>query len=185
MLVEAHQLPVQRAGRTVRLSRAAYYRPPVAASRRDAAVIAALTDVVTRYPRWGFWKVFDRRRGRLRRSRTLKPSSRPDEARCSDDHLDSTAAWIASSSVVDVAPSHRPRRVTSCPSRCSAVAISSRSHDPTARDDAPAFPAHGCCWPLRCVQRPAPPPGRQPPMTLPVEELIQVRSLTHQRTRRR
>ena len=44
----------------MRLSRAAYYRPPVPASRRDAAVIAALTDVVARYPRWGFWKCFDR-----------------------------------------------------------------------------------------------------------------------------
>ena len=32
------------------------------ASRRDAAVIAALTDVVTRYPRWGFWKLYDRLR---------------------------------------------------------------------------------------------------------------------------
>ena len=57
-----HQLPVQRACRMVRLSRAAYYRPPVPASRRDAAVIAALTDVVARYPRWGFWKLFDRLR---------------------------------------------------------------------------------------------------------------------------
>ena len=54
-----HQLPVQWACRMVRLSRAAYYRPPVPSSRRDAAVIAALTDVVARYPRWGFWKLFD------------------------------------------------------------------------------------------------------------------------------
>ena len=46
----------------MRLSRAAYYRPPVPARRRDAAVIAALTDVVARYPRWGFWKCFDRLR---------------------------------------------------------------------------------------------------------------------------
>ncbi len=57
-----HQLPVQRACRVVRLSRTAYYQPPVPASRRDAAVIAALTDAVTRYPRWGFWKLFDRLR---------------------------------------------------------------------------------------------------------------------------
>jgi len=34
----------------------------VPASRRDAAVIAALTEVVARYPRWGFWKCFDRLR---------------------------------------------------------------------------------------------------------------------------
>ena len=54
-----HPLSVQRACRTVGLSRAAYYRPPVPASRRDAAVIAALTDIVARYARWGFWKCFD------------------------------------------------------------------------------------------------------------------------------
>jgi putative transposase len=40
----------------------AYYQPPPPASRRDAAAIAALTDAVTRYPRWGFWKLFDRLR---------------------------------------------------------------------------------------------------------------------------
>ena len=62
MLVREHELPVQRACRVVRLSRAAYYRPPVPSSRRDAAVIAALTDVVARYGRWGFWKCFDRLR---------------------------------------------------------------------------------------------------------------------------
>ena len=57
-----HQLPVRRACQIVSLSRAAYYRPPVSARRRDAAVIAALTDVVARYPRWGFWKCYDRLR---------------------------------------------------------------------------------------------------------------------------
>ncbi len=62
VLVREHQLPVQRACRVVRLSRTAYYQPPVPASRRDAAVIAALTDAVSRYPRWGFWKLFDRLR---------------------------------------------------------------------------------------------------------------------------
>lgn len=55
-----HRLSVQRACRVVRLSRTAYYQPPVPASRRDAVVIAALTDAVARYPRWGFWKLFDR-----------------------------------------------------------------------------------------------------------------------------
>ena len=52
-------MPVQRACRTVKLSRAAFYRPPMPSSRRDAAVIAALTDAVARYPRWGFWKLYD------------------------------------------------------------------------------------------------------------------------------
>ena len=62
VLVQEHRLPVQRACRVVRLSRTAYYQPPVPASRRDAAVIAALTDAVVRYPRWGFWKLHDRLR---------------------------------------------------------------------------------------------------------------------------
>lgn len=62
MLVEEHHLPVLRACCVVRLSRAAYYRPPILASRRDAAVIAALTALVARYGRWGFWKLFDRLR---------------------------------------------------------------------------------------------------------------------------
>jgi putative transposase len=60
VLVREHQLSVQRACRLVRLSRTAYYQPPMPATRRDAAVIAALTDAVARYPRWGFWKLFDR-----------------------------------------------------------------------------------------------------------------------------
>ena len=67
MLVREHQLSIQRACRVVRLSRTAYYQPPLPASRRDAAVIAALTDAVARYPRWGFWKLFDRLRVEGRR----------------------------------------------------------------------------------------------------------------------
>lgn len=67
MLVDEHRLKVQQACRVVRLSRTAFYRPPVPASRRDASVIAALTDVVARYPRWGFWKLFDRMRAEGRR----------------------------------------------------------------------------------------------------------------------
>ena len=62
LLVREHPLSIQRACRVVRRSRTAYYQPPVPASRRDAAVIAALTAAVARYPRWGFWKLFDRRR---------------------------------------------------------------------------------------------------------------------------
>jgi len=60
--VREHQLSIQRACRVVRLSRTAYYQPPLPASRRDAAVIAALTAAVARDPRWGFWKLFDRLR---------------------------------------------------------------------------------------------------------------------------
>jgi len=58
--VREHHLPVLRACRVVRLSRTAYDLPPLPASRRDAAVMAALPDAVTRYPRWGLWKLSDR-----------------------------------------------------------------------------------------------------------------------------
>ena len=40
--MQEHQLPVARACRVVRLSRTAYYQPPMPASRHDAALIAAL-----------------------------------------------------------------------------------------------------------------------------------------------
>jgi putative transposase len=46
----------------VRLSRAAYYRPPPSPARADAAVIAALMAIVAAHGRWGFWKCFDRLR---------------------------------------------------------------------------------------------------------------------------
>jgi putative transposase len=55
-------LSVSQACRVVRLSRTAYYQPPMPASRRDAEVIAALTELVAANPRWGFWKLW----GRLR-----------------------------------------------------------------------------------------------------------------------
>lgn len=42
--------------------RTAYCQHRPRASRRYAAVSGALTDGVTRYPRRGFWKVFDRLR---------------------------------------------------------------------------------------------------------------------------
>ena len=62
MLIDEHQLPVQRACRVVRLSRTAYYRPPPPQMRTDAPVIAALMTVVAAHGRWGFWKCFDRLR---------------------------------------------------------------------------------------------------------------------------
>ncbi len=62
MLVEEHQLPVQRACGIARLSRTAFYRPPPPRMRTDAPVIAALTAVVAAHGRWGFWKCFDRLR---------------------------------------------------------------------------------------------------------------------------
>ena len=60
--MDEHQLPIRRACHIVRLSRAAYYRPPVSRSRRDAPVIAALMAIVAQHGRWGFWKCYDRLR---------------------------------------------------------------------------------------------------------------------------
>jgi putative transposase len=60
ILVDEHRLPVRRACQVMRLARAAYYRPPRAAMARDAAVIEALTGLVAKNTRWGFWKCFDR-----------------------------------------------------------------------------------------------------------------------------
>jgi putative transposase len=62
VLVREHQLPVRRACQAVRLSRAAYYRPPRSRLARDADVVTALNDVVARHSRWGFWKCFYRLR---------------------------------------------------------------------------------------------------------------------------
>ena len=62
VLLDEHQLPVQRACRIVRLSRTAFYRPPPPRMRTDAPGIAALTTVVAAHGRWGFWKGFDRLR---------------------------------------------------------------------------------------------------------------------------
>jgi putative transposase len=62
MLVQDHRLPVRRACQVVRLSRAAYYRPPMSRARQDAAVITARTAVVAEHGRWGVWKCLDRLR---------------------------------------------------------------------------------------------------------------------------
>jgi len=62
VLVQEHRISVRRACQAVRLSRAAYYRPPRSRLGRDADVVAALNDVVARHRRWGFWKCFYRLR---------------------------------------------------------------------------------------------------------------------------
>jgi putative transposase len=62
VLIHDHHLSVQRACRVVRLSRAAYHRPPVCRVRADAGVIAGLTAVIADHGRWGFWKCFHRLR---------------------------------------------------------------------------------------------------------------------------
>jgi putative transposase len=64
ILHEAHGLSLLRSCEAVRLSRAAYYRPPAEGARleRDRPVIDALQAVVSENTRWGFWKSFDRLR---------------------------------------------------------------------------------------------------------------------------
>lgn len=59
ILIGEHGLPVLRACRAVRLSRAAYYRPPGVRVIQDQPVIDALQRVVAARPRWGFWKCYD------------------------------------------------------------------------------------------------------------------------------
>ncbi len=62
VLVGDHGVPVRRACQAVRLSRAAYYRPPRSQLGRDLDVVGALNEVVARHARWGFWKCFYRLR---------------------------------------------------------------------------------------------------------------------------
>jgi putative transposase len=62
VLVGDHGVPGRRACQAVRLSRAAYYRPPRSRLGRDLDVVGALNEVVARHARWGFWKCFYRLR---------------------------------------------------------------------------------------------------------------------------
>lgn len=55
-------MSVSRACRSILLSRAAYYKPGINWSKRDALVIEALNVIMERHRRWGFWKCY----GRLR-----------------------------------------------------------------------------------------------------------------------
>ena len=61
-MTEGHGLPIVRACRVARLSRAAYYKPETDWVARDAELIAALQAIVATEQRWGFWKCFDRLR---------------------------------------------------------------------------------------------------------------------------
>ena len=55
-LVEVHARPLRRSCECVGLSRAAWYRPPLDWTVRDAELIAALAGIVEDHPGWGFWK---------------------------------------------------------------------------------------------------------------------------------
>jgi putative transposase len=62
VLIHEHGVTVRRACQAVRLSRAAYYRPPRSRLGRDTDVVTALNEVIARHSRWGFWKCFYRLR---------------------------------------------------------------------------------------------------------------------------
>ena len=65
-MTDEHGLPIIRACRAARLSRAAYYKPGVDQAVRDAEMITALQAIVVGEQRWGFWKCRDRRGSRHR-----------------------------------------------------------------------------------------------------------------------
>lgn len=62
-LVSEHQLSRSEACQIVGISRSAFYKPTVDWAAKDAPVIAALNDIVSKRCRWGFWKCFHRLRG--------------------------------------------------------------------------------------------------------------------------
>jgi len=58
MLVNDYGLPVKQACRAAHLGRSTWYSKP-AQLYGDEPVINALNEVVSRWPRWGFWKCFN------------------------------------------------------------------------------------------------------------------------------
>jgi putative transposase len=60
--VKDHGLSIVRACKLLRLSRTAWYRRPGSRMERDQDVIEVLNEIVSRKPRWGFWKLHDRLR---------------------------------------------------------------------------------------------------------------------------
>ena len=61
-MVEEHGLSRAKACRTVKLARSALYKPVVDRLSKDAPVVDALNEIVSKRTRWGFWKCFMRLR---------------------------------------------------------------------------------------------------------------------------
>lgn len=61
-MVEQHGLSRAKACRTVKLARSAFYKPVVDRLSKDAPVVDALNEIVSKRTRWGFWKCFTRLR---------------------------------------------------------------------------------------------------------------------------
>ena len=62
IMVNEHGLSRAKACRTVKLSRSAFYKPTVDRLSKDAPVVDALNEIVSKRARWGFWKCFTRLR---------------------------------------------------------------------------------------------------------------------------
>ena len=62
ILVKDHKISITQACHLVKLSRTAWCRRPPSRMERDREVIEVLNDLVSRRPRWGFWKLHDRLR---------------------------------------------------------------------------------------------------------------------------
>ena len=71
--MQVHARPLRRSCTCVGLSRAAWYRPPLDWTVRDAEVIAALAQLVEARPSRGFWKFCSKCCSLLRRKRTWNP----------------------------------------------------------------------------------------------------------------
>ena len=55
-MVSEHRLSRSKACQIVGFSRSALYKPTVDWAAKDAPVIAALNEIVSKRSRWGFWK---------------------------------------------------------------------------------------------------------------------------------
>ena len=61
-MASEHRLSCSKACQIVGFSRSALYKPTVDWAAKDAPVIAALNEMVSKRSRWGFWKYFHRLR---------------------------------------------------------------------------------------------------------------------------
>jgi len=61
-MVQEHRLSRAKACRIVGYSRSALYQPKTDWAAKDAPVVDAINAIITKRPRWGFWKCFKRLR---------------------------------------------------------------------------------------------------------------------------
>ena len=61
-MVQDHQISKAKACKIVGFSRSAFYKSTVDWAAKDAPVIDALNEIITKRARWGFWKCYYRLR---------------------------------------------------------------------------------------------------------------------------